>query len=289
MISIEDSIPAKNESYKSGEDIFYVQFNDVFFYIEDEDQENLFFCILKNLFPKIRIEKIFPLGGKDNVIKESRNNIGNNQKVYIVDKDFDDILGRIEESPNLFYLERYSIENYLLENNAIVEYIIGEKPRLKRTDVSDQFDFDNCISTIGTTISSLVHLHLVVQCNCPQMKNVSLNHEKFVQFSSRSFSLKNAQIEQYKADIQTSLKQFDGRLTVNGQQKKMYLLIKFNTTELCITHIPGKYLIKMLKKFIETLFGLASRNIDSFCYRVAENCEFKSLQYLQINIKQYIT
>ena len=117
MITLEESIPAKNQNYRLAEDIFYFQFNDVSFYIEDEDQENFFFCVLKNLFSDIKIEKIFPLNGKDNVIRESTNNLGNKKKVYIVDKDFDDILCRIKTNDNLFYLERYSIENHLIESH----------------------------------------------------------------------------------------------------------------------------------------------------------------------------
>ena len=96
MITIEESIPTRNTNYRLAEDIFYVQFNEISFFIEDEDQENFFFCILKNLFHDIQIDKIFPLNGKDNVINESNENIGNKKKVFIVDKDFDDILNKIK-------------------------------------------------------------------------------------------------------------------------------------------------------------------------------------------------
>ena len=32
MISIEESIPTKSDSYRIGEDVFFYQFNDVFHY-----------------------------------------------------------------------------------------------------------------------------------------------------------------------------------------------------------------------------------------------------------------
>ena len=113
MITIEESIPTKNDAYKLGLDIFYVQFNEIFFYIEDEDQENFYFCILKKLFPDVVFEKIFPLGGKNAVIEESEKYLIDKKKVFIVDKDYDDILNRLVRNPNLFYLDRYSIENYV--------------------------------------------------------------------------------------------------------------------------------------------------------------------------------
>lgn len=288
MISLEDSIPKKNTAYKLGEDIFFYQFNDISFYIEDENQENFFFCILKKLFPDIKIEKIFPLGGKLNVIEESKNNTENKKKVFIVDKDFDDILEKIEIHQNLFYLERYSIENYLLEKDAIIEYIIGEKPRLSKSFIRRNFDFDDCLSNISCSIASLVHLHIVVQKNNLGISNISRNPDRFVAFISNSFSTRDSEIEKYKEEIQTELHGRDRRLTVNGQLRKVVGIIKLNTNEQCMKHIPGKYLLKLLKKLIESIFSLPSRNNESYCFHLAEQCNCNSLRALQTNIHRYI-
>lgn len=289
MITIEESIPEKNASYRLAEDIFYIQFNDISFYIEDEDQENFFHCIFKKLFPNIKIEKIFPLNGKDNVIIESNNNIGDKKKVFIVDKDFDDILNKINTNRNLFYLERYSIENFLIEKEAIIEYVIGEKPKLKREFIDQQFDFDICIQNINNKLNELIHLHLVVQNKCPRLKNISLNHERFFDFANGNFVLKQHQLNIYKTDIQNSLESVDRRLTLKSQLQKVKGIININTNQLCQIHIPGKYLIKMIKQVIESLFGLVSRNVESFCYRIAEKCVFDNLKGLKIEIDNYIT
>jgi hypothetical protein len=288
MITIEESIPTRNTNYRLAEDIFYVQFNEISFFIEDEDQENFFFCILKNLFPDIQIDKIFPLNGKDNVINESNENIGNKKKIFIVDKDFDDILNKINTNDNLFYLERYSIENHLIEKDAIVEYIIGEKPKLKRAAINNLFDLEVNIQNINNKLSELIHLHLVVQKKCPRIKNVSLNHERFFDFNNGDFSLKPAQLSRYKLDIQTELNNIDGRLTLTSQFKKVNKIVNINNNQLCIKHVPGKYLVKMIKQIIESLFGLVSRNVESFCYRLSENCSFASLNGLKLSIEQYI-
>lgn len=92
MITLEESIPTKNDGYLIAEDVFFIQFNEISFFIEDTEQENFYYNILKKLFPSIQIEKIFPLNGKDNVIEDCKKNIGNKNKIYLVDKDFDDIL-----------------------------------------------------------------------------------------------------------------------------------------------------------------------------------------------------
>ena len=288
MITEEESIPTRNDNYRLAEDIFYVQFNDISFYIEDEEQENFFFCILKNLFPDIRIDRIFPLNGKENVINESNSSLGDNKKVFIVDKDFDDILNKMNSNENLFYLERYSIENHLIEKEAIVEYIIGEKPKLKREDIDNTLDLDSHIENINNKLSELIHLHLVVKNKCSNLKNVSLNHERFFDFNNGDFAIKPAQIDAYKVQIRNELNNIDGRLTLESQVRKVKSVININSNELCVKHVPGKYLIKMIKQVIESLFGLVSRNIESFCYRLANNCSFTSLNGLKLSVEEYL-
>ena len=48
MVTLADSMPTKSDAFLKGIDIFYLQFNDVDFYIEDEEQENFYFEIFKN-------------------------------------------------------------------------------------------------------------------------------------------------------------------------------------------------------------------------------------------------
>ncbi|MBE7691252.1 DUF4435 domain-containing protein [Tenacibaculum piscium] len=288
MITAEESIPVKNDNYRAGEDIFYVQFNDISFYIEDSDQENFFFCILKKLFPEIRIEKIFPLNGKDNVIDASLLNKTDNKKVFIVDKDFDDILEKVVDSPNLFYLERYSIENHLIEKETLIEYIIGEKPRLNKNDINDSLELETILDGITNSLKKLVRLHVVVQNTCGHLKNISLNHERFLRYNNGQFEEKEAQILSYETEIETELKTIDGRYTLRSQRAKSKNLVSFDTLDLCIKHMPGKYLLKMIKQIIESNYGLVSRNMDSFSYRIAYNCKFDSLENLRIEINDFV-
>lgn len=288
MITLEESIPTKNETYKVGLDIFYTQFNDVSFYIEDEEQENFFYSILVKIFPDISIQKIFPLGGKENVINECKRNIGDIKKVYIVDKDFDDFFDRKEDITNLFYLDRYSIENYLIEKESIINYIVSERPKLKKAEVEANLKLQDIIRTIRQSLNNIIYHYLVVQFRCPRLKNISIGYERFLRYSDNGFSVITNQIQQYENEIHQELQSIDRRLTVNGQIKKIREKYRFLNNDDAITHMPGKYLIKMIKQLIESLFGLVSRNMDSFCYRIADKCSFNSLQFLHADIRSYI-
>src|SRR4051812_46633890 len=109
-ITQEDSIPHKTDSYRLAESLFYRQFNDLDFYVEDSSQENLYWQLLRKLFGDIKITKIYPLGGKKNVIEFAKTHSSDLRSVCIVDKDFDALLGAMNNIGCLFYLKRYSIE-----------------------------------------------------------------------------------------------------------------------------------------------------------------------------------
>ncbi|MEI3790349.1 MULTISPECIES: DUF4435 domain-containing protein [unclassified Chryseobacterium] len=288
MITIEESIPTKNDDYRFAEDVFYFQFNDISFYIEDEDQENFYHKILCKLFPNLQIEKIFPLNGKNNVIDECKSNIGDKKKIYIVDKDFDDILGKKESISNLFYLNRYSIENYLIEESSIIEYIVSEKPKLKRSNIKRKLELIKIIETIKLSIKEIIHLFLLVQKKCSQLKNISLSYERFFDFNNGNFQIRQNQIDSYIDSIKNELKAVDKRLKFDVQLKKLVKEHNLSSNDCCINHYPGKFIIKMLKQTIESLFGLNSRNIESFSYMIACNSRFDSLFFLKNEIDIFL-
>jgi len=287
MITKENSIPTKSKAHLNAESIFYVQFNSISFYIEDKDSENFFFEILKKIFPKIRLGKIFPLNGKDNVLIHSALNLDDKTKVYIVDKDFDDLLDQKKARANLFYLKRYSIENFLLEKNALIEYIISEKPRLTKNDISRSIQLEKKINQLGCCLLNLIQLHLVVQDKCKRLKNIGLGFNKFAEYQHGTFIEKTDQIEKYKLAIQTELNLIDKRFKVQAQLLEKKKLVCFRTNKEILIHYPGKFLVKMIKQLTEIQFGIPSRNFDSFCYRLAQKCEFTSLRPLKTAITKY--
>lgn len=286
MVTLENSIPQKSDAFLKGIDIFYVQFNDVNFYIEDEDQENFYYEIFKKLFPEIKLTKIFPLNGKDNVLKKAQKNKNDKKKIFLVDKDFDDILGKKVNQSNLFYLQQYSIENYLIDESTIKQYVIEEKPRTKPKEIKKSFKFEECVYSAAKLYHELTLMHLYVQSMGLNIKNTSIPPEKYFQFGP-SISMKTAEIQKYENEIQEELNRIDKRLKVKAQIKKLKQNLKLSDCIDILIHIPGKYLIKYVKCRIEHCFSLASRNIDSFVYRLARINEFRNLEYFRIAVNNY--
>lgn len=285
MITLQDSLPKRTTKAILGLEVLWSQFNDVSFYIEDEDQQNFYLCILRKFFPNIKISKIFPLNCKDNVIKEARKT-KSKKKVFIVDQDFDEICKRKVELNNLFYLKKYSIENYLVDKKGIYELIKEDKPRI--TDVKIEADF--CLQSFK---QECINIFQELSINSLLINKFELGI-KYLQFDTNRdcdtmtipHSLKPAVINNFKNDVEQALAIKRPRMKYLTQVKKH--LIHFNNSNNCLNNIPGKYLLSFLKHKLKSIFKITQVSMESFVYRLGKNSELKELKYLQLNIGSYI-
>ncbi len=289
MITEEESIPTKSDSYLFGQDIFYIQFNDINFYIEDEEQEQLYFQILKKLFSDISLQKIFPLNGKKNVTDNALINLGNKKHIYIVDKDFDDLHAIVKVYPNLFYLDYYCIENYLTEENSVKEFIIEEFPKLKELQILEKFNLDSFLKSCISELSELFLIFYLVQKFEIPEKNCSLHVSKFLKESNLSQIDKNKIID-YKEKINKYIIDNNFNIDLIGELENECERLKISeTVELIKYHISGKYIVFILLHKLKRVFSFSHlTNVQSLCYRLAKNCEFLSLENLKKNILRYI-
>lgn len=111
-----------------GRDLFLAECSDVLFYFEDEQHEAFYEKLLSLVAREYMTNSVFCLGGKDNLIKKAKTpNDNNRPRVFIVDRDFDHLLGDMKDRSALegvVYLDRFSIENFLLEPVALVDLAI---------------------------------------------------------------------------------------------------------------------------------------------------------------------
>lgn len=269
-----------------GQDIVWSQFNEVNFYVEDIEQENFYFEILKKLFPKIKFERIFPLGGKPNIFTDAALNAGDKKKVYIVDLDFDEILNKKNLFQNIFYLEKYSIENYLIDKEAIKKIIIEERPKVKGNEIDALFDINSFYDECHALFPELISYYLTIQKHELGIENVKCDTARFCNFNTNPASLKSSQINAYDAQITQALIVKDGRIKLNAQLK--HFKKHFITAKDTLKYTPGKYLLNFIKYRIEKLFSLAQMTLESFTYRLAKNCETLDLLFLKERITNYI-
>lgn len=282
MITKDESIPKRTKTGMAGQDVFYAQFNDVSFYVEDEEQEQLYYEILHKLFPNIRLNKIFPLGGKKEVINKARSSTSDRRRVFLVDKDFDDILRTKVFLPNLFYLKQYSIENYLLERDAIYAIIVEERPRLKKPEILRRVAVEEFLNERVEDLIELFTLFLVAQVI--RYKNCHLPPERFANTSIK-YKIDRQLVSDYRKEL---MNQFSTEQEFDAKVKTM-IKKAFRSTKASMKrrHICGKYLCYGVKHKVCSEFRIKSLSNDSFYFRLAKNANFQSLRYLQKAIQMY--
>lgn len=119
--------------------------SEIVVFVEDINKEYFYEKIFDRLFDNENmLLKPIGLGGKNKVISRFNENKekDENDYFYLVDGDFDRYIGiELIEDDRFIYLEAYNIENYIIDENVVYNFLTG---RLKKTksEVRDLFDFN---------------------------------------------------------------------------------------------------------------------------------------------------
>ncbi|MBX9886596.1 MAG: DUF4435 domain-containing protein [Flavobacteriaceae bacterium] len=283
---MEEGFPELTDSFLAGQDILYKQFNDIEFYVEDFEQEHFYFNILKNLFPDIKFEKIFPLNGKRNVVDSSKLSIDCKTKIYIVDLDFDEILGIKETNDNLFYLEKYCIENHLISKNGIFELIREKNAKLKNEEIEILFNFDTLLLEIKEHLEKLACCFLINRKHSLGIKNLCIEPSREFDLTQAIPTFRNNLIIDYYNHISQQIILFNESYSLDTEIQKIVHF--FNTVENALKNIPGKFLLNMIKCKLEKLKLIYQVTLESFTYKLSKELNINELQYLKIEISNYI-
>jgi len=142
--------PTRNTESNYAKHIFYSEINDINIFIEDTEKgiKKLFTELISRALPEYKIEEIFPLNGRLNVLKKHQEYIegkyqtqGNN--IFIIDGDLYLFNQSIVNYKGLLGLNKYCIENYLIDENSIIEFLYYEDAEKNRDDIKILLSFDN--------------------------------------------------------------------------------------------------------------------------------------------------
>ena len=285
---MEGSIPVRSIAGLAARDIFYEQFNDVNFYVEDEDQENLYLELLKRTFPRLRITQIFPLGGKPNVIAHAQDPVNSQQEhrsVYILDKDFDDLLANLVIQKNIFYLDHYCIENYLLQEEAIVQIAIESHPTKKRETLRSQIKFDAFYNSSVKSLDPLFRLFFAVQRFNLGLKNCDLKPEQFT-IKGKPWEIEPNAILDYENTVYHKVN-LTGIFS-NTDEFEKFLKNAFPRKGPRNANISGKFLLGLVFHHLRHNAAIGNVAIDSLRYRLARNCSVGRLRNFGGRIKAFL-
>ncbi|TGM97314.1 DUF4435 domain-containing protein [Leptospira dzoumogneensis] len=133
---------------KKAKAVFYTSFNDIDVFIEDTGpgSKKLYEILLSKIFKTaFRVNTVFPLGGKKSVIDECKADVDfSRKKIFIVDGDLELLLGNNPTGVfRLFILKKYCIENYFIDENAILEVLDEEDIEQSKEQLKKLFDYEN--------------------------------------------------------------------------------------------------------------------------------------------------
>lgn len=118
-------IPAYSEAGTDVLDAFYQDYVAAIFFFEDEHHEAVYERLLLRLMPKIRSFQVVCLGGKTKLIAKAKEDRPAGAKwLFVLDKDYDDLLGQVFVHNDVYYLRAFSIENYFVDLRGFISLAV---------------------------------------------------------------------------------------------------------------------------------------------------------------------
>ena len=275
---------------------FYNQFNDIDIFIEDKASciQELYRIIFKKIFREIKIDQIFPLGGKSQVRIEynrNKNNIKEKPSLFIIDGDLDlfyakpTSLNNIKSKSYLCCLNRYSIENYLIEKKAIISTIEKEDPIKKIEIIEQKLDYDNWIIKNFSLLELFIYYSIIHEKKLG-IPNVNYGVFKLCHETDNDGVIDETKIKGRIENIKNEIifKNNDNLKEIYKDRSK--LLSKKNNL---VIYVAGKNLIQLIFKrsrIITGRIGNRKNATEIFMQKLAMECEFKDLRSL---LKPFIT
>lgn len=195
--------------------LFFKSKNDIDIFIEDTNDEEFYKALFNRLVGNSKITKIFSCRCKTELVKACENDQvdRNRKRIYIADGDLDLIFSNNRKDLKYFYsLEKYCIENYLIDEDAIIE-VLHDIVILDKELIKKQLGFNNWLKNISHPLIELfLHYSLTHQFKtgtktvangagtyCKQVKNITVLNilrveEEIEKSRSEIISLKGQEI-----------------------------------------------------------------------------------------------
>ncbi len=281
-------IPAYSEGALQARDILFASVAKVHFFVEDQDQESLYTEVVERLFPNLDSFQVFPLAGKQNVLAHAQSTpeVGLHAvRVYILDKDFDDVLQTMVVQKGVFYLDDYNIEQSIIDDHSLTRICIEERPRLRRADIRDRLAIDAAKSAWLPLLDKLHRAFALVQMHGLGIANTGIPPEKFCKNGDPS-ALDPRLVDAYVDEVATALVEcgaLDSKRAYAEASRKI-----FSTGRLQIKHINGKFLARLCFHRMRRRRLVSNLTQDSMLMRCAGSSELKRLKALRARINRFL-
>ena len=266
------------------ESIFYQFRNHITIYTEDGDKDKKFYLELFSrllLDTDVKIKDIFPLGDCDKVVAACRKDKSSFPKLYIIDGDiYNMTIPKVAEE-NLFVLDSYCIENYIIDEQAYYN-VYNELDHIHTKDeIKNIIDYNEMMEA---AIAPFMRLFRYFSISKEVLDKFRLKSATC--FLSNIGNIEISKIDDETADIEVQLE--DGGLSEQELSKAMKEknLLFPDCYESLLKYVSGKdYLIPYICKFSENKLSLSlGLRKEYWKYQYSKFCKLDRLEKLKTAI-----
>lgn len=150
----------RSKAAKYAASVFYEKFNDFDIYMEDTAigyPKIVASFLSKALGNNLALDRVFPLGQRGDVINAAKTRPANGRRAaYIVDGDLYLLSGEREEIPNnVVVLPRYCIENFMLDEQAILDIMDEEHVSMSREAMNNSLQLSEWLAKSSEHLKDL--------------------------------------------------------------------------------------------------------------------------------------
>lgn len=272
-----------NDETKKVSSMFFQYRNSIDIFTEDkQDSKEFYSALIKKLLKgtDIELNDVTPIGCKDDVIKSCKNDTDSSRKkLFIVDGDTNIIDDSFENHDNLFVLKAYCIENFLIDEESVCNYIYLSCGTKSITYIQDKLNYD---IWLGNFCKSLIELFLHFAIS----RNIG---SRFTLFKADKFFTKGVfkeelvyeEIINIKTEILSKISEDEYNESLNNLKMRW----NYNINSL-LTIVSGKdYLIPVtLFKIVDFKANRIKPSLDEAKINLLSSCTLERLEDLKENI-----
>jgi hypothetical protein len=281
-------VPERSPESNFAKHVFYTEINDINVFIEDTEKgiKKLFIELITRALPKLNITEVFPLGGRNNVLKKHKEYLegkytSKKNNIFIVDGDLYLLNQSIINSNGLLGLNKYCIENFLIDDNAIIEYLYYEDSEQTREQIKRTLDFPNWINSNLPLVYLFILYSISHNMGCG-LQTTSFNVKKLIKSNQGIVDKKEVRrkILSFKKELLLKT-DFD----TYREQRNFFFLRASKTTNSLLTYVSGKdYLMPLLILKMKQITNFSYTN-ENLKLKLAKECNcdyFKQINDIMI-------
>lgn len=294
-----DDIPSYSKAGKASIDVFYQDYVSAIFYFEDENHESVYERLLFRLLPGIRPFKVVCLGGKTILIAKAKairqEGANATKQVFILDKDFDDLLGTIFIDEDVHYLHAFSIENYFVDLNGIINLAIERNSRnlTFNSALACCANYSCFVERLQQCLVRISRLFVVARKHRVDVKTTKLSVKELLEGADDGMPIPTEEwysnyLTNFKDNLPPNAEHLANDDCLNFELERAFTKHdRVEFPDIPITdHICGKHYFMCLLRAVEKWIGIKLSDMDvvELYIRLASHIDLKRLDFLRQKI-----